>query len=65
MALVSLPGSAPEKSNFAAQDDAVAERINKKMGTRILLVYAQHKGFLTSCFGETEYFATDIKAIQP
>ena len=65
MALVSLPGVAPEKFNFTVQDDIVAERINKQMGTRVVLVYAQHKGLLSSCFGETEYFVTDIKAIQP
>jgi hypothetical protein len=65
MALVSLPGAAPEKFIFTVQDDIVAERINKQMGTRVVLVYAQHKGLLTSCFGETEYFVTDIKAIQP
>ena len=65
MALVSLPGAAPEKFNFTVQNDIVAERINKQMGTRVVLVYAQHKGLLSSCFGETEYFVTDIKAIQP
>ena len=64
MALVSLPGAAPEKFIFTVQDDIVAERINEQMGTRVVLVYAQHKGLLTSCFGETEYFVTTIKAIQ-
>ena len=64
MALVSLPGAAPEKFNFTVQDDLVEERINNQVGTRVVLVYAQHKGLLTSCFGETEYFVTDIKAIQ-
>src|ERR1035437_9269499 len=32
MALVSLPGAAPEKFNFTVQNDIVAERINKQMG---------------------------------
>lgn len=65
IAMVSLPGAAPEKFYFTVQDDNVAERINKQVGTRVALVYAQHKGLLSSCFGETEYFVTDIKAIQP
>jgi hypothetical protein len=65
LALISLPGAAPEKFNFTVQDDTVAERINKQVGTRVALVYAQHKGLFSSCFGETEYFVTDIKAIQP
>ncbi|MGB7649834.1 MAG: hypothetical protein WBL62_01395 [Gallionella sp.] len=65
LALVSLPGAAPEKFIFTVRDDVVAERINKQVGTRVALVYAQHKGLPTSCFGDTEYFVEDIKTIQP
>jgi hypothetical protein len=65
LALVSLPGAAPEKFNFTVRDDAVADRINKQVGTRVALVYAQHKGLPGSCFGDTEYFVTDIKSLQP
>ncbi len=65
LALVSLPGAAPEKFNFTVRDDAVAERINKQVGTRVALVYAQHKGLPTNCFGDTDYFIEDIKSIQP
>jgi hypothetical protein len=65
MAMVSLPGAVPEKFYFTVQDDKIAERINTQVGTRLALVYAQHKGLLSSCFGETEYFVTDIKAIVP
>jgi hypothetical protein len=63
MAMVSLPGAAPEKFYFTVQDNKIAERINTQVGTRVALVYAQHKGLLSSCFGDTEYFVTDIKAI--
>ncbi|MGZ8967493.1 MAG: hypothetical protein ACXW1C_06250 [Gallionella sp.] len=65
LTMVSLPGAAPEKFTFTVRDDAVAERINKQVGPRVALVYAQHKGLPTSCFGDTEYFVTDIKTIQP
>ena len=65
MALVSMLGAAPEKFYFTVQDDKIAERINTQVGTRVALVYAQHKGLFSSCFGETEYFVTDIKAILP
>ena len=64
LALVSLPGAAPEKFIFTVRDDAVAERINQHVGTRVALVYAQHKGLPTSCFGDTDYFVTDIKIVQ-
>lgn len=65
LALVSLPGAAPEKFYFTVRDDGVADRINKQVGTRVALVYAQHKGLPGSCFGDTEYFVTDIKSLQP
>lgn len=65
LALVSLPGAAPEKFNFTVRDDAVAERINLQVGTRVALTYGQHKGLPGTCFGDTEYFVTDIRAVQP
>jgi hypothetical protein len=65
MALVSLPGAAPEKFYFTVQNDKIAERINTQVGSRVALVFAQHKGLFSSCFGETEYFVTDFKVILP
>jgi hypothetical protein len=64
MAMVTMPGAIPEKFLFSVRDDKVAERINKYSGKRVSLVYEQHKGIPTSCFGETEYFIVDIKAIE-
>src|SRR5436309_14108987 len=63
LAMVSLPGSMPEKFYFTVREDAVAERINKTMGQRVKLAYEQHKGLPTSCFGETEYFVNDVQAV--
>lgn len=65
LSLVALPGAAPEKFIFTVHDDAVAARINQLIGQRVALTYAQHKGVPSSCFGETEYFVTDIKLVQP
>jgi hypothetical protein len=62
--LVALPGSMPEKFMFSVRDDAVAARINATMGKRVALTYEQHIGVPTSCFGETEYFVTDVKEVQ-
>ncbi len=64
MAMVTMPGAIPEKFLFTVRDDKVAERINKFAGKRVAIVYEQHKGIPTSCFGETEYFVVDIKAIE-
>lgn len=63
LSLVALPGAAPEKFLFTVRDDAVAERINAQVGQRVTLTYAQHKGVPTSCFGDTDYFVTDVKVV--
>lgn len=61
--LVAMPGSMPEKFFFSVRDDAVAARINATMGKRVALTYEQHIGVPTSCFGETQYFVTDVKEV--
>jgi hypothetical protein len=64
MAMVTMPGAIPDKFLFSVRDDKVAERINAFAGKRVALVYEQHKGLPTSCFGDTEYFIVDIKTIE-
>jgi hypothetical protein len=64
MAMVTMPGAIPEKFLFSVRDEAVAKRINAFAGKKVALVYEQHKGIPTSCFGETEYFIVDIRAIE-
>ncbi len=65
LSLISLPGAMPEKFLFTVRDDAVAKRINQLAGQRVSLVYEQHKGLPTSCFGDTEYFVTDVIEVKP
>jgi hypothetical protein len=64
MAMVTMPGAIPDKFLFSVRDEKVADRINKFAGKRVALVYEQHKGVPTSCFGDTEYFIVDVKAIE-
>ena len=61
--LVAVPGSTPEKFLFSVRDEAVAQRLNATMGKRVALTYEQHIGVPTNCFGETEYFVTDVKEV--
>ena len=58
LALVSLPGTAPEVWSFTVRDDAVAKQIQADMGKRAVLHYEEHRGLPTSCFGETRYYVT-------
>ena len=64
MAMVTMPGAIPDKFLFSIQDDKVAGRINGLAGKRVSLTYEQHKGVPTSCFGDTEYFIVDVRAVQ-
>ena len=63
LALSNVPGQAPELFNYSVRDDAVAARIQKLEGQRVALTYEQHVGVPSSCFGETEYFATDVRPV--
>ena len=64
LALVNLPGQPAEIFQFSVRDDAVAEQINRLVGKRVALSYEQHVGVPTSCFGETQYFVTQIRAVE-
>jgi hypothetical protein len=63
IAMVTMPGAIPDKFEFSTRDEAVAGQINVLAGKRIVLSYAQHKFIPTSCFGETEYFVTGVRAL--
>jgi hypothetical protein len=65
LTMVSLPGAAPEKFAFSVRDEATVAKINAAMGKRIALVYEQHRGVPSNCFGETEYFAVDVREVAP
>ena len=64
LAMANLPGAMPEKFYFTVRDDAVAQRIERDMGRRVSLSYEQHRGVPTSCFGETEYFVTNVRVAE-
>ncbi|MGY4826963.1 hypothetical protein ACVNIS_00140 [Sphaerotilaceae bacterium SBD11-9] len=61
LALVSMPGTTPEKFVFTVWDDKVAEQINVVMGKRVSLTYDEKVGLPTSCFGETRSYVTGVR----
>jgi hypothetical protein len=60
LALVSLPGTTPEKFLFTIWDDAVATQVTRAMGKRVALHYEEKVGLPGSCFGETRHYVTGI-----
>lgn len=61
--LVSMPGTQAEKFFFTVRDPEIAKLINETVGKRVRLTYEQHIGVPTSCFGETQYFVTDVQVV--
>jgi hypothetical protein len=61
LTMMAVPGSIPEKFFFSVRDDKVAQSITSSMGKRVSLSYEQHRGVPTTCFGETEYYVTNVK----
>ena len=64
MAMVSLPGSVPEKFIFTVRDENVAQQVNAVMGRRVSVFYEEHIGLPSSCFGETGHFVKGVKLIE-
>jgi hypothetical protein len=63
LAMVNLPGAMPQMFIFSVRDPQVAGRLNQTIGQRVALHYEQHKGLPTDCFGETEYFVTEVRVL--
>jgi hypothetical protein len=64
LAMVSMPGSTPEKFYFTVREDAVADVVNRTLGKRVAIKYQQHLGVPTSCFGDTEYFIGQVNVVE-
>ncbi|HEX4909810.1 MAG TPA: hypothetical protein VFV64_03510 [Permianibacter sp.] len=63
LAMINVPGTLTEKFAFTVRDEAVVAKINRSLGKRVSLVYEQHVGIPSSCFGETGYFVTDVREV--
>lgn len=58
--LVSMPGTQAEKFAFTIRDKNIAKKIDETVGKRVRLVYEEHKGIPTNCFGDTSYFVQEV-----
>lgn len=65
LAMANLPGALQERWSFSVRDDSVAATLNRSLGSKVALSYAQHKGVPTSCFADTEYYVTAVRVLAP
>ncbi len=63
MAMVTVPGTVPDKFAFTVREDSIADAINRLSGRRVSLMYEEKVGVPGSCFGDTSYFVTGVRAI--
>lgn len=63
IAMVTMPGTMPQIFPFTVRDDSVAKEIEKLLGRRVSLTYEEHPGVPFTCFGETKYFVSSVRAI--
>jgi hypothetical protein len=66
LAMVNLPGSVtPQIFNFTVRNDSIANIIEGDLGKRVSLTYEEHRGVPSSCFGDTNYFVTNVRIVGP
>jgi hypothetical protein len=65
LTMFAQPGVPPQIFSFSVRDDAVVQTLRGMSGQRVTLTYEQHKGLPSTCFGETEYYATRAQLMPP
>ena len=64
LAIVSMPGTMSEKFYFTVRNEETAKKINQTLGKKVALVYEQHIGIPSTCYGDTQYFVTDVRNVE-
>ena len=65
LAMANLPGAMPEIFKFTVRNDSIAKLLTNNLGKRVSLHYEEHRGVPTSCFGETQYYITNVRVLEP
>ena len=65
LAMANLPGTMPQIFSFTVRTDSIANLLEKNIGKQVSITYEQHRGILTTCFGETQYFVTRVQRVGP
>lgn len=65
LAQANLPGTMPQIFKFSIRGDSIASILQRDMGKQVSVSYAEHRGVPTTCFGETNYYITNVHTVQP
>jgi hypothetical protein len=65
LAMTPVPGAAPEIFTFTVRDPKVVQQIHDAEGKKVALHYQEKKGIPSSCFGDTRYFISEMRPLNP
>ena len=65
LAQANLPGTMPQIFRFSVRNDSIAHILEREMGKQVSISYQEHRGVPTTCFGETNYYITNVHKVQP
>jgi hypothetical protein len=55
----------PQIFSFTVPDDSLAGILMQDIGKRVSLTYEEHRGIPSSCFGETQFFVSNVRIVGP
>jgi len=64
LVLVTVPGTQAEKFYFTVRDPAVIGKVNQLAGERVRVMYKEHKGVPSTCFGETSHYVYAVEEVE-
>ena len=65
IAMTPLPGATPQYFQFTVRNDSIAKVLEENAGKQVSLTYEEHRGVPSSCFGDTRYFVTAVRRLNP
>ena len=65
IAMTPLPGATPQYFQFTVRNDSIANVLEQDAGKQVSLTYEEHRGVPSSCFGDTRYFVTAVRRLNP
>ena len=61
LAMTTIVGQPAQAFAFTVKDSKVVADINALAGRKVALMYEEHKGLPSRCFGDTEYFVVGVR----
>ena len=65
LAMSPVPGATPQIFTFTIPYDGIAKKLTELEGRKVALHYQEKRGLPSSCFGDTHYFITEVRALAP